>query len=221
MAVELKVNAIPIEKTLEMMGKFGKQIPFAESKAINNTSLKVQAFEVKNIKTNFTTRSKWYLPRRRFGVNVKFANKRNLIGRIFSLAPWLQQHESGGTKTRKKKTPKQSKSKLLMPIREIRKDKTRLIPKKFSPAKLLADPTKKRVFFIDTPGGGLLLQRKGKGKKSKTKVLFFAETKAKIKPTLHFVKTGSKIINKIYKKEFGRALGFAIKTAGGNLKKDT
>ncbi len=222
MAVDIKVDAIPPEKTLTMMRKFGKQLPFAESVAINKTAFLVQDKEISNIEDGrFNLRSKWYQKRKRFGVNVKPSNKRNLLANIFSRAAWLEKQEKGGTKVGSKKTPLVGGSKLLMPAKDIRKKKTRLIPKKFSPAKLLANPKKNRVFFVDTPGGGLILQRKGKGKNSKARVIFFVEDRARVPAVLEFEKTGQKVVNKVYRKEFGKALAFAIATAGGNLKKDT
>ncbi len=220
MGVEINVDAIPIEKTLEIIRKFGKQLPFATSKAINETAFIVQDKEVINIQEKFTTRTKWFKKRTRFGVNVKTSNKRNLIATIFSRAPWLKKQEEGGIKVHPKQTPIIKKKVLLMPEKSIRKEKSRLIPKRFQPAKLLADPKKNRVFFIDTPGGGLLLQRKGKGKSAKTKVLFFAEERAKVPPILKFEETGEKVVQKTYKKNFGKALAFAIRTAKGNIRED-
>lgn len=220
MATEIKVEPFSPKEILTMMRKFGKQIPFAESLAINSTGLKVQAFEVKRMPRVFRIRSKWAKPKGKFGINMKFSNKRNLTASVFSRAPWLKKQEDGGVKKGHVKTPLVGKTKLLLPVKEIRKNKTRLIQKKFSPAKLLKDPKKNRVFFVDTPGGGLILQRKGRKKNAKTRVLFFVEDQARIKPVLKFEETGEKIVQKVYRREFGVALKKAIRSAKGNIKED-
>jgi len=213
MATELTVSPFPPEKLLENMRKFGKQLPFAESVALNKTGLKVQAFEVKRMPRTFRIRKPWFKPRTKFGINMKFANKRNLQASVFSRAPWLKKQEEGGAKRPQKTTPLVGKKKLLMPAKEIRKNKTRLIPKKFSPSTFLKKPDKNRVFFVDTPGGGLILQRKGKGKNSKTKVIFFVEDQARVPAILKFEETGEAVAKKIFQREFDVAIKFAMKTA--------
>lgn len=213
MAVSLSVDPFPITDLLKNMRKFKDQIPFAESRALNSMTLKIQAFEVKRMPRVFRIRKNWAKAGTKFGVKAKFSNKRNLEVSIFSKAPWLKQQEEGGTKRGTQKTPLVGKNKLLMPSKEIRKKKSRLIPKRFSPAKLLAKPKKNRVFFVDTPGGGLILQRKGKGKSSKVRVLFFVEDQARIPAILKFEASGERIAKKIYPREFQVAIKKAMATA--------
>ncbi len=220
MAVEITVNPIPAEKILEMIRKFGKQLPFAESLAINNTAKIVQKEEIENIESKFRNRKAWFR-KGKFSVKIRFSNKRSLFSSIFSQAPWLDLQERGGIKKQKTKTPLTNKKLLLMPVREIRQTKTRLTPKRLSPAKLLKNPKKNRVFFVENQKTALILQRFGKKKNSKTRVLFFAEDRAKIPPILEFEKLGERVVNKNYRKQFGKALGFAIATAKGKITKDT
>jgi hypothetical protein len=222
MPVSITVDPIPLEKTLEMLGKFGKQIAFAESKAINEVLVIVQKSTIeKLLPGKFTIRKNWARPRSRFGFNVNFSNKRKLVGNVGSKAPWLKLQEKGGTKTRAKTTPVLGEKVVLLPTREIRKTKGRLIPGRLSPAKLLKNAKKNRVFFVKTKDGTrLMLQRKGKGKNSKIRTLFYALSSTKIKANLKYEETSRKLIQKIYNKKFGKWLSFAIATAGGNMKSD-
>lgn len=75
----------------------------AESKALNDTAVQLQEHSIKSLlPSRFTLRGKgtrWFQPRQRFGVNVKFANPNSLVATVGSRADWLRLHERGGTKT--------------------------------------------------------------------------------------------------------------------------
>lgn len=210
----IQVEGIPsITNVLDMMVKFGDQIDFANSKAINMLADDVRDFTVdKLLPGKLTLRRPWFKPRTRFGVNVTPSNKRNLSAVVFSRAPWLDLQEQGGSKTFNKTAKGQSIPLVLIPRKDLRQTKDRLIPRKLSPAKLLENMKKSRTFWI----GNNLWMRTGNEPRS-IEPIFFGKTHAQVKATLGFVTTGRSIVAKNYNKRWGQALAFAIATAKGNL----
>lgn len=217
MATVIEVGGIPsMDNVFNIIRRFGNQVDFAISLGLNYTADDVRENAVRTLlPRKLTLRRPWYKPRTRFGINVAPANKRNLQAVVFSRAPWLKLQEKGGTKVRVKTTPGQSKKLVLIPRKDLRKTKGRLVPARLSPAKLLKDPAKNRVFFI----GDNLYRRSGRGKNKKLELLFFGVKSASIRPVLQFEATGEVIVRKRYQKNFGRALARAIATARGDLRR--
>lgn len=75
----------------------------AESRALNDTAVQLQSHATQSLlPSKFTLRGKgtrWYEPRQRFGINIKFANLNSLAATVGSRADWLRLHEKGGVKT--------------------------------------------------------------------------------------------------------------------------
>lgn len=213
----IKIDGIPsVLGVLKTIDKFNNQIPFASSLAINATSIAVQTHVVKKLlPRKFKLRKPWSKPKTRFGINIKFSNKKNLTSSIGSRAPWLKDHEEGGTR-RGRAQPNTSNKLLTMPVRDIRQDKRRLVPKKFQPNKIFAN-TKKPGFWITSDGEMFLMQRTGKAKRD-IRILFTTARTAKIRGDLKYEETGRKIVNKQYQFQFKRALAKAMRTARGKIR---
>lgn len=211
----IEVQGIPnIDRALEMMEKFGSQIDFANSKAINLLAEDVRDFTVNTLLPGkLTLRKPWWKPRTRFGVNVQYSNKKNLQGKVFSRAPWLDLQEEGGRKTYAKVQKGKSTPLVLIPRKDLRQKESRLIPSKLSPKKLLGKMKKKRVFWI----GDNLWMRTGKEDRA-IEPLFFGKTETQVKATLGFVSSAKGIVAKNYDKRWGQALAFAMATAKGSIK---
>lgn len=200
------------DNMLKILDKFGKQVPFATSLALNKTGEAVQKHMVgKLLPRAFWLRRPWWRPRTKFGVNLKPSNKRNLVTTVFSRAPWLKDHEEGGTKKRTQTTPGTSEKLVTMPVKAIRQTKSRQVKKSFS-IEALFKKTTKPVFWIKKGDKMLLMQRTGKGD-GDVRVLYTSQDQAKIKAKLKFEETGVKIAKKQYPFQFQRALKFAARTA--------
>ncbi len=214
----IEVEGIPtITNVLDMMVKFEDQIDFANSKAINMLADDVRDNTVNVLLPGkLTIRRPWAKPRTRFGINVQPSNKRNLQGVVFSRAPWLDLQEKGGSKTFTKTAKGQSTPLVLIPRKDLRQSKDRLIPKRLSPSKLLKDMRKKRVFWI----GNNLWMRTGDAPRA-IEPLFFGKTSAQVKGALGFVSNARDIVGKNYNKRWGQALAYAIATAKGTIKQES
>ena len=197
------VEGIPtVDSALKLIQKFGDQLPFAISKALNDTASDVQDFEVMNLKDKFKIRRNWFAPGSKYGVKVKASSKTNLQAEVYTRAPWLMRHEYGGTKTAGRYPE------ITIPVEDIRQDTNKLIPTKLRPSKVLANMKKFHAFMI----GPNIWQRFGKGKDD-IRVLFFGKQETNIPGDLGFRTQGVDEVQKVYDKNFGAALAFAIATA--------
>lgn len=202
--MDIQVDGIPsTENALKLLAKFSDQIPFATALALTRTAERVGEAEVEQIKERFQIRREWFKRGTRYGVNINPANKKTLQARVFSRAPWLQLQETGGTKR-----PGSGQEMLTMPSASIRQSSDRLIPKRIQPSKVLANPKKYKAFRI----GQDIWQRFGPEKKD-IRVLFFGKGQARIPQRLGFKDTARTTVDRVYQKEFGEALAYAIATA--------
>ena len=111
----------------------------------------------------------------------------------------MKLHETGGIKK-----PFKGK-RIAIPTTNIKRTKKGLIGKAKRPRNL------KRSFWIKgKTGQELLMQRKTK---KKVEAMYMMEKTAKIKPTFEFEKTGKKVAEKTFEKNFEAALTDALKTA--------
>jgi len=200
MSEEIIVNGL-IE-AVEFIGGLDKQATYAASLAINNTAKKIQQVEYDLSNKVFTIRKTWNKPNTKYGINRTYANKNNLNASVFSQAPWLDQQEYGGTKTK----DRNRFSPVLVPNKDIQQTKTRLVPKRLALSTIKKDPAKSGAFMI----GGNWWYRKNK----KTIVpLFFHESSVSIKARYPFTETGWAVVNDIYQDEYVKAFEYAISTA--------
>jgi len=76
-----------------------KQLPFAISKALNDTAMGTQVSISNHISNTFNTGSNWFKPNTKFGVKRKNATKRNSQVEIYTDAYWLEDFEEGDFRT--------------------------------------------------------------------------------------------------------------------------
>lgn len=101
------MTSIEIKGADELAKKFQdfqRQVDYANAKAINDTAVAVQNFEIgTQLPGKLTLRSRgapWTKPGTKFGVNIKpFATRQKPIAIVGSQADWLKLQEEGGTKT--------------------------------------------------------------------------------------------------------------------------
>lgn len=75
-----------------------EQIPYAASRAINDTAVDAQEAVQEAIPHIFENRKKWWLKRQPTGIKVKFSNKKNLHAQVFTNAYFAKIQAEGGTK---------------------------------------------------------------------------------------------------------------------------
>lgn len=194
---DLVIDTKEFEK--QMNGVAKKQLPFATSLALNATMEQVQKKIITDLPGKFTLRKQWWKPRTKYGINLEKSNKRSLSAAVFTRAPWMQLHETGGTKL-----PRGTH--LAMPTGNLKRTKKGLIGKAKWPRNL------RRKFVIKSKSGHqeLIMQRKSK---RKIHVVYVLEHQAKIKKTWGFVETGLKVARKVFPKNWDEAFTKAIRTA--------
>lgn len=98
----MSIEAIGLDKAISLLTGLPKQIRYATAQALNDTAKDVQTFTTQHLlPEKFTLRGRgrrWFEPGQRFGFNVQFANKDQLVSVIGSRADWLALQEHGGTK---------------------------------------------------------------------------------------------------------------------------
>jgi hypothetical protein len=197
---EIALGGIPsATNALKLIEKFNDQIPFATALALTRTAGRVSEAEVEKLRDAFTLRREWYKRGTRYGINVKAANKRTLTATVFSRAPWLVQQSEGDTKDAGRHDD------ITIPEKSLRQTRDRLIPQAVKPGKVLANMKKFRAFRI----GDTIFRRNGLG----IRALFFLKSNVRIPKRFDFKGIGKSTVEKVYQKEFGEALAYAIATS--------
>ena len=182
--------------------KVRKQIPFALSKALNDSAWQARIDVRRGLGSRFTIRNK-YVER---GVRVgKKASKRNLVAEVGSADRFMVTQETGGPRLKKP-----SNQFYAVPTAAIRKGgKGRVTPSKF-PARLL----KRKGFFLTRAksGVGMLAQRKGK-KRYPLSIWWIFVRKANLRKRLGFEAQVDISVQKNFGKSFTKAFEAALKTA--------
>ncbi len=195
----ITLNFNGVKETITTLQNVQKQVAFASSKAINRVAVEVQKAELSGeLKNKLKLRGQWFKPGTKYGVNVRFASKVNLVATVGSQADWLKLVEHGGTKTPPKKA-------LSVPSANLDTSRTRRKAEK--PARLLAS---KKAFIVKTKGGkAAIFKRDG----ALIQPLYFFTPQAKVKDTLDFYEFGQSLVNRRYLPVFSEELNKAIQTA--------
>ena len=195
----ITLNFNGIKETIATLQNVQKQVAFASSKAINRVAVEVQKAELSGeLKNKLKLRGQWFKPGTKYGVNVRFASKVNLVATVGSQADWLKLVEHGGTKTPPKKA-------LAVPSENIDTSVRRKTAEK--PARLL----KRKVGFkIKSKNGKAAIYiRDG----ALIKPMYFYTPKAKINDILDFYEFGQALVYRRYLPIFNEELTKAIQTA--------
>tara|TARA_B100001179_G_scaffold225397_1_gene205232 strand:+ start:129 stop:731 length:603 start_codon:yes stop_codon:yes gene_type:complete len=171
-----------------------KQIPFATSRALNDTAIDGQKSIIAAIPRIFKSRKKWWLKQQPTGIKVKFSNKRDLTATVHTSAYFAEIQEKGGIKT-----PKRGRN-LAIPTNDV--------PKKYRTSHGAKDMMREKNNVFSTPKGVF----KRTGKKKLTLLWSLAPT-AKIKARFGFVKILEKVVKRRFKKHFETRLRQAMATA--------
>ncbi|MBV1889139.1 MAG: hypothetical protein KUG67_02725 [Proteobacteria bacterium] len=191
--VTVKDNIKQFTKQLDNIQK--KQIPFATSRAMNDTAVDAQEAVVARIQRVFANKKKWWTKsNRRTGIRVNFSKKNKLKASVFTNAPFASLQEDGGTKT-----PHRGRV-IAVP--------TGSTPKRFAKsggAKKMLETNKKS--FSSSKG---IYRRKGK--KGTLQLMFAYIRSATIRPRFGFIDTCTKTVKKRFKVNFEKRLKQALKS---------
>ncbi len=173
-----------------------QQIPFAASRAINDTAVQAQDEVVSTIPRVFNNLKKWWLKQQPTGIKVKFSNKANLHAAVHTSAYFAKIQEEGGVKQ-----PRRAKN-LAVP--------TEKVPKRYRTshgARELMD-AQKNVFR--TPKG--VFKRTGK-KRYPIVLLWSFAPSAKVRPRFGFYDTCKAVVMRRFETNFKMRLSQALATA--------
>lgn len=170
-----------------------QQVPFATSRALNDTAVDAQGSIVQRVQQVFDNRKKWWVKgNRRTGIRVKFSNKKNLTSAVYSEAYFADLQEDGGIK-------RPRGSKLAIP--------TKKVPKRLHKSTGVRDAKTNPRVFSDRRG---VFQRMAR---NRLKMLFSWTSSAAVQPRLGFEKTARARAQSRFRRHFARRLNQALKTA--------
>lgn len=171
-----------------------QQIPYASSRALNDTAIDAQSAVIRAIPHVFNNRKRWWLKQQPTGIKVKFSNKRDLVASVFTRAYFAFMQEKGGIKT-----PFRGKN-LAIP--------TALVPKKYRNSSGAKDMISEKSNVFATPRG--VFKRVGK---KKVALMWSLSPFARIKKRFGFEMIVEKIVRRRFKRNFEVRLKQAIATA--------
>ncbi len=210
--------AIEIKGAAELSQKFKNfpgQVAFASSKAINDTAVAVQKFELdEQLPKKLTLRSRgspWQKPGTKFGVNVKpFATKASLRAVVGTQADWLKLQEFGGVK-------RTAGHRIAIATKFWRSPKE-IMAKSKKPRTVLNAQRKRRelagrAFVYEGAKMPAGIYARAQRKSRALRMLFRLLPSAVVKPRLSFELSGGAVVAKTYNSAFERRIAEALATA--------
>lgn len=218
MRVSIKEQSAKVAANL---GKAQKQIPFAESRAVNALAYSVQRDTIERLlPEHFTLRTDWWKPGRKTGVNYFPSHKRqfpNIIAKVNTLASFMEKQETGGVKT-----PPPGQNFVAIPTRAAQPDK-----------RVLIRPNRRFRALTGKLRGSRTLTRGGNPWDNRIKpagradiavrlldkyrlplaVMYIGKTSVTIKPRFGFRANATAIVERDFQRVFDRELKQAIATA--------
>lgn len=190
---DIKSNVKAFNAKLTRIQK--RQVPFATSKAINETLKEARKGVIRHIQAKQKSRKAWW-NNKQTGINRKFATKKKLYGGIHTGIYWAETQEKGGTR---------------QPRHRVFAVPTENVPKSRRKSGGAKQMLQQKTVFAGKKG----IYRRIGGKKSRqVKLLFSYSPTVKIsKPMLGFRKTAARITRQQFKRQHRKAMLLALKTA--------
>lgn len=186
-----------IAEVMASVRKTQAQIPFAQSKALNDTAFQIRRQIVQHTYPDaFTVRNSRFI---NSVLRVETANKTNLNARVFDKLgrDYLERQAKGGTKT------PQGNNLAIPGVRNTARTAGGAIRKSDRPRSML---NRKDVFKTDKA----IYQRQGN---QPLKILYILEPSANIPKRFPFYEDASKVANTRFKANYQAALRYAMRTA--------
>jgi hypothetical protein len=194
-------------KLVGKLSAIASQVPFATSRALNQTARDVQAEEIAHFEDALTLRSDWWRPGRKTGINARFSSKTNLEARVFNAADWTVRHEEGS-----ERVPGDGRRNVVVATVEHRGTPEAKLARSKRPAQLLRKPG---YFFATSRRSGTkgIWHRPKKG--GKMRLVFSMQPTAKGKKRINFQETGQEVAGLVFEKNFDTAFAAAVASARG------
>jgi hypothetical protein len=184
------------EFTRELTAIQKQQIPFAASRAINDTAVNAQDDVIAAIPRTFKNLKRWWLKQQPTGIKVRFSNKANLHAAVHTSAYFAKIQEEGGTKQ-----PRSAKN-LAVPTEKVAKKY-----RNSHGAREMMD-AQKNVFR--TPKG---VFRRTSKKRYPIQLLWSFTPVAKVKARFRFFDTCKAAVMRRFETNFKMRLSQALATA--------
>lgn len=179
-----------------------KQLPFATSKALNDTAFDVRKQIVnRTYPRDFTARNTRFISA---ALRVSKSTKAKLIASVFDRLgrDYLQRHTTGGIK--------QPRGRNLAIPAQVKRRAQGGVTKANRPRQLL---NKKKVFVTKTRSGQKVIMRRRTKKRTPVEVLYVLEPSARIRKTFRFYEDGERVVATKFGPNFGKAWRRALATA--------
>ena len=189
--------ATNIAEVMASVRKVQSQIPFAQSKALNDTAFQIRRQIVQHTyPDSFTVRNSRFIST---VLRVERASKTNLNARVFDRLgrDYLERQAKGGTKT------PQGNHIAIPGVQNTARTAGGAIPKAIRPRSLL---NRKDIFKTDT----LIYQRLPQ---QPPKILYILEPSANIPKRFPFYEDATKVANEKFSANYKAALQHAMRTA--------
>jgi len=197
----ITVDAQPVIQMLDNLAR--KQLPYAFSKSINSVAYGSQKEVVQDVPKKFTVRTSWSVPGNKHGFNVKKSTKQMLEAAIYTRAPWMKLHETGGIKTPKGQH-------LAIPTSNVRPKGSKLVLKKSRRPKYLL----KHGAFLAGQGKRYgIYMRVSSVLRYPIMRMFSLVPSGVIKEQLDMMKTVQSTVNKTWAETFNKNWEEALRTA--------
>lgn len=211
LSVEIK-GADELQRSLK---NFSGNVAFASSRAINDTAVAVQKFEIESqLPGKLTIRSRgtpWTKPGTKYGVNIRpFASKSNLLAIVGSQADWLKLQETAGMK-------RVAGHRLAIPT-SFWKNPKELMARSKKPRTILQATRRRkqlagRAFIYEGTKMPAGIYARAERKRRALRMLFRLVPMAPVKGGLKFYDSGREIVIGVYQQNFNRRIAEAMATA--------
>ena len=177
------------------MRGFERQIPFATALALTRTAQDAQAEVRGQLPSRFRLRNGWTMR------NIKIAGAQKASLEATITAPdYMAKQETGETEHARKRY-------LAAPAPTIGND--RIPPARLRPRSLLSQP---RTFVLDTAGGAVIAQRKGR-KRKPLRLLWWLTPQQRYSERFEFGDTTAQTVERRFAIRFDEAFARAVATA--------
>lgn len=217
--MKIRVSSNASEVSAWMRGLFRDQVPFALSKAINETAKEAQRAQRRHQASEFTIRRKRFADA---AVKIKpFSSKRRLFADV-QIDPPGSGKADILTKFEDQSRKRPRGSRIAIPTPSLKRTGTGIVPPSMRPSRLNFQQHggdvfrgDKRTFMILRPGGtGAIFRRRGRRGSTGADAIFVFRPSADISGTrLAFERTVTDTVRRTFDRHFSQAFDLAVQTA--------
>jgi hypothetical protein len=180
--------------------KIEKNLRFGVAKGLTKTAQDGQEAVVDALKGTFTLRGNWWQKSNKFGIKIRPATRDKLQSEVYTLADWLEKHETGGVKM-----PKGTH--VSIPQWKIRpRGSTKKIMTQQRVKALLASG---KAFVFESEKGPVVARE---GRVGRLEILYGLERSVKIRKQSTFYEPINKVVRQRLNRNIKDGIAFALRT---------